>query len=303
MSIPPRNVGRAAGINRRIGDILPLRGWVDRAPESVSGLAVGHPEGLALTLTRMQSYLTRPGGSQEVGVGRWDRRFAVGLTCRLTDPDACRIREAGSLLGCGFDLEAVGLLRCQGDEPTLKVVDTFSDACRIQGTPIGGQLGLLAAAEDASGQQPLVRGPRTVVQAFAPPGPVAGPTGGLLRGEEKVQPVTHQRPELVEDRQLSGSVIPVVERVTTHQVIVLRLNSGQAVLLVGPPPSEENVLTSSPVDHIVVDKFTAVIKVQAGHQIRDRVKTGLQGREHVHASIVADGAGIDRSGMHIGQIQ
>jgi hypothetical protein len=57
---------------------LPL-GATGRGPEPGSGLAVGHPEGLALTRARTSSPWSRVGERRLVTVGVWTGTFSVSF--------------------------------------------------------------------------------------------------------------------------------------------------------------------------------------------------------------------------------
>ena len=91
----------------------------------------------------------------------------------------------------------------------------------------------LLGGEEAGFLHWLPRGLRFVVETFAAPVGAGGVTGGLLRRGEEVQPHRDQRPELAQQRELCGGVIPPVERVLADDVVILRFHGGLVVLLVG----------------------------------------------------------------------
>ena len=84
------------------------------------------------------------------------------------------------------------------------------------------------------------------------------------RGEE-VQPYFDQSVMGVEEAQLSGGVVAVVEGVPEDHIAVFLLDVGVFVGLVRPGPGEVNVFLPDPGDHRVVDELPAVVAIQTNH--------------------------------------
>ena len=64
-------------------------------------------------------------------------------------------------------------------------------------------------------------------------------------------------------------------------MVVLGLDGGLVVLLVGAGAGEEDLPVGGPADHVMVDELAAVIEVQSGDFERDLVDGVLQGGQDV----------------------
>ncbi len=53
-----------------------------------------------------------------------------------------------------------------------------------------------------------------------------------------------------------------MERVSADEVVVLRLDRGLIVLLVGARAGEEDLPSRGPVDHVVIDELGSIVEVE-----------------------------------------
>ena len=137
----------------------------------------------------------------------------------------------------------------------LELVDLVSDLGRFQGGLVGGQVGLLGGVEDAGGEESVVGRGRLVVDPCASADGVGGVADGFLGRGEEVEPVVDQGPELVEQVELGRGVVAVVKAVAADEMVVLGLDGGLVVLLVGPRSGEVDVTVGGPADQVVVDEL------------------------------------------------
>ena len=116
------------------------------------------------------------------------------------------------LQGCHVEVPAgghcLGLVAGQVDQSELDLVDALGQVRGVDpGDPGPDGIGLLIG-EQARSEDPLPRGPWLVVDALAASVGGRGVTGGLLGGGEEVQPQRDQRPQLAQQGELLGGVVP-----------------------------------------------------------------------------------------------
>src|SRR3546814_5046240 len=116
----------------------------------------------------------------------------------------------------------------------LEVGDLASERGGVQGVAVGEEFGGLCWGEDAGGQEPVQWRGGLVVGPTPTPVAVAAIPLGLLGRGQVVEPVVDQSPQPVQHGPFLGGVVAVVEAVLADQVVVLGLDGGLVVLLVGP---------------------------------------------------------------------
>ena len=201
------------------------------------------------------------------------------------------------------EVELVGLVLGEGEQHGLEVGDLPADRGGVEGVPVGDELGGLAWGEDLGGEEPVQRGGGLVVDAGAIAVAVTAEVDRLLGRCQIVEAVVDQHPEPVQRGTFLGGVVPVVEAVFADEVVVLRLDGGLVVLLVGPGPGEEDLQVRGPRDDGLVEELAAVVEVQSGDLERHLLHAGLQRAEDVDVSVVAHGAGEHPPGVDVGEVQ
>lgn len=145
------------------------------------------------------------------------------------------------------------------------------DEAALAGRDLGREVGWVRLIEDPgkfdrafghhdSGvEDPLIAGARFVIDPCLLAVLVRAPVDGFRRRGEQVQPQSHEQIKLVQELQLDGSVVAIVERVATHHVAVLLLHV-TIVRLVGPGPGEEQVPVPGPFDQGMVDELAPIVE-------------------------------------------
>lgn len=109
----------------------------------------------------------------------------------------------------------------------------------VGGFEHGGELGSFLRGEDSGIEDALVRSAGFVIGASLLAMSVRASTDRFRRRPEHLEPHSHQSIEIIQQLQLDGRVVTVVERVSAHDVAVLLLDVGIIVGLIWPRSGEE----------------------------------------------------------------
>lgn len=83
-------------------------------------------------------------------------------------------------------------------------------------------------------------------------------------------------------------------------VIVLGLDNGLIVFLVGPGPGEENLPLTGPRDDLVVDELGPVVTIQSRDIKRQRSLESFERGNHVYAGVIAQHFQVRPTRIHAG---
>src|SRR5699024_9604636 len=126
-------------------------------------------------------------------------------------------------------------------EAVLEGLNVAGQGGRVDLVAVGNQVGFLGPGEDPGIEEPVEWGAWGVVAASAPPSSVGVPPDRFLGGGEEIEAIIDQGPEPVQQGESLRGVIAPVEAIAAHQVVVLGLDGGLVVLLIGPRAGEEDL--------------------------------------------------------------